>query len=387
MNTPVPAAQRAVSIDAVRGLAILGILFVNIQYFAMGVDLNPPNPNDTDRLLRALVAIFAESKFISIFSMLFGAGIVLMDQSARRRGEKWTVRYITRTAVLFALGFLHAYLLWYGDILFTYAIIGFVVFWLRGLSPKLLVAIGSAVFVLGLAVTGWLALFDGGEVFPPGVEFDAARAGFVSRVALYALVALLYQTLIFVIMSAWFVTGLMLVGMGLCKLGFFQGAAPTRWYTATIAAACIIALPAIALAFQSRPDGFGTSIAWAYVNMGLAPVVALAYCSALILICTRRKPGFVPNALAAVGRTALTNYLAQSVICVIIFYQLGQIGRLNDAAVHAITLAIFAAQLIASTLWLKAFRTGPIEWAWRSITYGKFQPLIKRPVPQAPQAM
>ena len=111
MKAPVAHDRRVTSIDALRGLAVLGILFVNIQYFAMGIDFNPPSPGPADTFVRAIVAILAEAKFISIFSLLFGAGIVLMDRSATRRNEKWTGRFLIRSGVLLAIGFLHAYLL------------------------------------------------------------------------------------------------------------------------------------------------------------------------------------------------------------------------------------------------------------------------------------
>ncbi|GAB4551425.1 MAG: DUF418 domain-containing protein [Phycisphaerales bacterium] len=379
---PVAPDRRAVSIDALRGLGILGILLVNIQYFGMGLMHKAPNPSDLDHLVRALVAILCESKFVTIFSLLFGAGIVLMDQSAQRKGERWTGRFLMRTGILLVMGFLHAYLLWYGDILFTYALIGFVVFWFRRLHPALLIGIGCAWYALGLLATGWIFALDSeGYPVPTAVEFAAARAGDLPRIMVYALIALYYQTGIFLLFSAWFNTGLMLVGMGLCKLGFLQGSWRTKRYLIFIALGLLVALPLIALAYQTRPGGAGMSLAWAYTNLALAPFVSLAYCSILILACTRKTPNLAANALASVGRTALTNYLLQSVLCVIIFYHLGQIGRHNDATVQTIALAILALQLVASPLWLKAFRFGPMEWLWRSLTYREFEPMRRRATP------
>lgn len=380
---PVPGSQRSLAIDACRGLGILGILVVNIQFFAMGIGHVPHDPQPADWFVRDLVGVLFESKFVSIFSLLFGAGIVLMDRGALKRAESWWHRYYTRTGILLVVGFLHAYLLWYGDILFTYALIGFVIFWLRRLPPVLLLALGAAIYVVGLGVTGWMVAIEG-ETYPVPhtVEFFLARLSPATRIGTYALAAIYYQTLIFLFFSCWFNTGLMLVGMALCRWGFFEGKWRTRSYALTALGAFAVALPLILLARTTLERGQITNLAWMYANTFFAPVLALGYCSILILACTRLKPNPITHALGAAGRMALTNYLLQSVVCVVVFYRLGLIGRVADAQTFAICWVILLAQLVLSPLWLRSFRFGPMEWLWRSLTYGRVQPLrINRATP------
>ena len=378
---PAPASERAISIDAIRGLAILGILPVNIQYFGMGVDHTAIDPSAMDNWMRTLVHIFFESKFIGLFSLLFGAGIIMMDRSCQRKGVTGTGVFLRRNSILLAMGFVHAYLLWYGDILFTYAVIGFGVFWLRRLGWRWLMLIGGAIFVFGWIVTSWLVILEGDSSSPYSYaeEIALGQGGFVDRIGAYAILAAYYQTLIMLLFSSWFNTGLMLMGMALAKLGFFTGQLPTRLYLGIIAFGATIALPMIALSTSTIPEGASMSIYYSYANLLLAPILGVGYASVLILLCTRLKWTALVAPFAAAGRMALTNYLMQSVLCAFIFYGglggLGLIGEYNDAGVHLIGAGIIGAQLIIGPLWLMAFRFGPMEWLWRSMTYLKLQPM------------
>ncbi len=380
---PVQPAQRALSIDAIRGFAILGILPVNIQYFGMGLDKIATNPTDTDHWVRAIVHVLFESKFISIFSLLFGAGIVLMDRSAQRRGTSGTGVYLRRTAILLTIGLIHAYLFWYGDILVTYAIIGFAAYWFRRLEWKWLLLIGGALFFFGWLFTSWI-FAQGGDssgLISRADELAAARGGFFERVMAHIWFVIILQTVFLVLFAAWFNAGLMLIGMALVKAGFFTGELATRLYLGLIVFGAVIAIPAITIATSTIPEGAQMSMAYSYVNLVLAPVLGLGYASVIILICTRHKHARLLTPLAATGRMALTNYLFQSVACVFLFYGglggLGLIGRYNDTGVFLIGAGIIVAQLVLSTLWLRAFRFGPAEWLWRSLTYGRVQPMLR----------
>lgn len=381
LAAPTSVAQRALSIDALRGVAILGILAVNIQYFGLGLEMIAPDPTAADRAAESIVRIVFESKFITIFSLLFGAGIVLMDASALRRDENWTGRFLRRNGILLAIGFVHAYLLWYGDILFTYAVVGFAVFWLRRLDARWLALIGGGMYLVGLLLTGWLWALSGDSGMDMNEEFAAARGSFLERMAYHAFVAAFIQTALLVLFASWFNTGLVLLGMALAKWGVFRGKRPTREYVYALLAAALLALPAItlaALALDGRTLGY---VIWGYTNLFFAPILAAGYASAVILLCTRTKLSWIAHPFAAVGRMALSNYILQSVVCVFLFYGglggLGWIGEFNNAAILGICFAIFAAQLVISPLWLMVFRFGPLEWLWRSLTYWRPQPMLR----------
>ncbi len=381
---PVTKRERNNAIDVLRGFAILGILPVNILYFGIGVDQAGVIGSAADDLAKGVVHVLFESKFITLFSLLFGAGIVMMDQAAIARGRpQWTGRFYRRTIAMLLLGFAHAYLLWYGDILFTYALIACAAFWIRGLDAKWLALIGGSIFVIGLGAFGWIFAFDSGEWGDRARELAAARGSFGERIAEYALIALYYQTIIFAIFSAWFNTGLILIGMALAKSGFFRNQWRYRSYARLLTLGFLIALPVLFLAHTTLTQRGSITIAWAYANLGLAPFLSLTY-AVLVMEAARQFPRFpVIKGLAGVGRTALSNYLLQSVVCVWIFYGglggLGLIGRFEEAHLLAIVAAIWVGQTILTAIWLRVFRFGPAEWAWRSITYLKPQPLFRAP--------
>lgn len=403
---PVSQSERIVAIDVLRGFAVLGILVMNIQSFAMisAAYFNPTAYGDLsggNYLVWVAGRLLADQKFMSIFSMLFGAGIVLMAERQVRAGGRPALMHYRRMGILIVFGLLHAYLLWDGDILFTYGICALVVYLLRKLPPIWLLTIGIGVlsvamlintgitFLINLAPPedlvdlqqGWQP--DSDEVVR---ELAAYRGGWWTQMSQRAPFALLMQTLILGIWSFWRAGGLMLVGMAFYKWGVFCARLRPSIYWALLLGGMILGLLltflgihhdeqsnwALAVKFTGKPYQYWGS---ALVSFGWIGLVMLLCQGGWLRGLTRR--------LAAVGQMALTNYLMQTVVCTTLFYGhgFGLFGSVNRMGQIGIVVAIWTVQLLASPWWLAHFYYGPMEWLWRTLTYGKLQPFRRQSTP------
>lgn len=385
-----PQADRIASLDVLRGLGILGILAVNAAFFAMPLAtmMEPEvlGPMDADSTTAwAAVRIFFERKFVTLFSMLFGASILLVggpDKSDPERG-----RFLTRRlAWLLLFGLIHGAVIWYGDILLTYAVAGFIAAQFRHWKPGRLFAVGAAVYVLFAlfeASSYWLmalmpeASEQGMAMFSP----EAARAevaAFQSSLA-GAQVANLKNWAILVGYSIFYIPStiaLMMVGMGLFKTGVLaarRGAALYLFLTLLGAAA----LAAIGWAVrQELAGGEGEATAQAVhmtLNSLFAPVVTLGYVG-LICLVLKTPLRSLTRPLAATGQMAFTNYIAQSLMMTGVFWAgrgLGLFGTMSYAEQALVVMAIWVLQLIWSPIWLAFFQYGPLEWIWRRLTYAR----------------
>ena len=403
---PVAETGRIDAIDVLRGFALLGILVMNIQSFAMpqAAYFNPTAYGDLEgaNLHVWLVGrMFADQKFMTIFSMLFGAGIVLMAERAEVRGGAGRVHY-RRMGWLLVIGLLHAHLLWFGDILFTYAVCGMAVYPLRRLSPGRLIALGTALLAVtsvltvaaGLSLPYWpedarAALTDEGWRPPPAAieaELAVYRGGWLAQLPARSSAAFGFQTFILAFWAFWRAGGLMLIGMALFKRGVFSAQRSPRFYAGLIAAAVLAGLPlqayGLALDFARGWQVWSFFIGLQF-NYWPSIAVSLGYVGAVMLACRTPSLRGLTRPFAAVGQTALTNYLLQTVLCTTIFYGhgLGLFGSVDRAGQMGVAAGIWALQLAASPLWLRRFRFGPVEWAWRSLTYGERQPLRRAPEP------
>ena len=405
---PVVQDARIDSIDVLRGFALLGILVMNIQLFAMP-DAAYFNPTAYGDLEGANFYVWlggrmlADQRFMTIFSMLFGAGIVLMTARAEERGPTGRVHY-RRMAWLALIGLLHAHLLWAGDILFLYAVCGMVAYPFRKQSPRTLLVIGtatvavaSAIFLaVGLSMPYWPAeglaeVTKGWQ--PPQAVVDstlaAYRGGWLDQLPLRSMTALGFETVAILFWGGWRAGGLMLIGMALFKLDVFSARRSPRFYGALIAVALLVGLPleayGVVLDFRH-----GWAATWSFFqgkqfNYWPSIAVSLGYVGLVMLACRSNALRRATRPFAAVGQTALSNYLLQTVICTTIFYGhgLGLYGSVDRLGQFGVVAAVWAVQLIVSPLWLRRFRFGPAEWAWRSLTYGARQPLRRAPAPAA----
>lgn len=398
---PVGVGERIASIDVLRGFALLGILVMNIQSFSMieAAYLNPTAYGDLSGLNRwvwTLSHIVANEKFISIFSMLFGAGIVLMTGRADAGGIRPGGLHTRRSIWLIVMGLLHAYLLWYGDILFTYGVCALIVFSRRKLPPRKLIIAGLIIFSVafllfmffGISLRFWPeeSKAESMQNWLPSeeaisAELAAYRGTWLEQMRARIPAAVALQTFVFLVLEGWRVCGLMLIGMALFKMGVFSAERSKRFYVAMVGIGYAVGLP---LAITGVEKNFAAGWAFEYsmflgsqFNYWGSLFVALGHVGVVMLACSSGLLGRLRRVLAALGRMALTNYLMQTVICITVFYGhgLGLFGYVERKHQVLIVFAVWAVQLFYSPIWLRHFRFGPAEWVWRSLTYGRRQPM------------
>ncbi len=401
---PVRSGERIAALDVLRGFAVLGILAMNVQSYSM-IEAAYLNPAANDWGVGAgywawLGAhVFFDMKFISIFSALFGAGMALMAERAAARGASATGVHYRRQFWLLLIGLAHAHLIWYGDILVPYALCGFLLYSLRNLSPtKLLIggfamtAVPAAFFLLtGLSIP-FIPAEDqaqfAGDWAPAAAAIEAEtatyRGSWLTQLPHRSATALGAEIFVFLVLFFWRSGGLMLVGMGLYKLGVFSARRSPTFYRRLLAGSFGVGLPIVILGvvFNTRHGfAFEHSMFQGMVfNLVGATIVFLGYVALVMLAVLHGWLPGLQRRLQAAGRMALSNYISQSVICTLIFYGhgLGQFEQVSRLGQFGIVVAIWALQLAWSPWWLARFRFGPLEWLWRSLTYMKFQPMAVR---------
>ncbi len=422
---PAIGGDRFVAVDVLRGVAVLGILAMNIYAFAMpflayGNPLLYGGSTGLDLATWFFTHIFFDQKFLPAFSMLFGAGLVMMFERAEERGAKMTAIYYRRNLWLLLFGLVHAYLIWFGDILVNYALLGLVIFFFRRRQPRTLLIVGSVLLILGLVV-GYLmggyfagvaseaveltAARDAGETLeeeqaakleawdqgmrtfmqptPEDVTQDIeAHLGSYSEIVVHRVpTVVMMQVFGFLTFAAWRVAGLMLIGMALMKWRVFTAQRSRRFYLNLLAWGYGLGLPlAVLSAWDLNRHAFDPidMFKGSLIFNGVGSVgVALGHVAVVMLAVKQGwLIGFTAR-LAAVGRMAFTNYLSHSLLLTPIFYGygLGLYGRIDRFAQMGVVLAVWALQLWWSPLWLRHFRFGPVEWLWRSLTYWRRQPM------------
>lgn len=397
MSEPAPVAEgrRIKSLDVVRGLALLGILAVNAAYFAAPMQaaqnpsLAPIAIDDGSAWSWFVMHVFFEFKMITLFSMLFGASIYMIggERSDKERGA--VLR--RRLGWLVLIGALHGALIWYGDILLTYALTGLLVMLARSWRERTLMIVGVILFLLSVAVMwglgAMLSMAPTEALEEVRAEMWAPSADEIARIVAAYQGGLVTATsenfrlwtefLTFIPIMMLRTAGVMMIGMALFKWGFFSGNARIGIYLA------VAAIGALALAAVARQAQLNAELNFDFVHMMsvgmnlnglLSPFISLLYASVLILLVKAGALKFLTDALAAVGRMAFTNYLMQSIIMTTIFYGgrgLGLYGEFDRVSLWGVVVAIWVLQLIWSPLWLSKYQMGPFEWAWRRLSYGR----------------
>ncbi|MHC5113403.1 MAG: DUF418 domain-containing protein [Planctomycetota bacterium] len=407
---PVTERERIGSIDVLRGVAVLGILFLNIQSFSMigAAYMNPNAYGDltgANRTVWYFTHLLGDQKFMSIFSMLFGAGVALMARSAEAKGRSAGGLHLRRMLWLMLFGVMHAHLLWYGDILWFYAWCGLLVYFCRKLPVPLLFILGVVGLAMGSGVSffwGWTMQFWGEQGVQNFIdqswlpvaevvqrELDAYRGNWLEQVPARTVTALFFEFLVFTIFGVGFkVIGMMLLGIGLFRGRVITGERSLGFYAAMAVLGIGIGLPIVAWGVhQHEAHGWDARYSFFFIsqfNYWASVIVAMGYIGLVMFVCRAISAGsLVLRPLAATGRMAFTNYISQTVICTTIFYGhgFGLFGEVERVGQLQIVLAISLAQLVWSPIWLHFFRSGPLEWAWRSLSYWKRQPFLKQPAP------
>ena len=389
-----------------RGLAVLGILIMNIQSFALPASayINPtsfePGSLMGYNLWVWLVShIFADGKFMAIFSMLFGAGIIMLSSKAKKEHLRSSDLQSRRFVWLLIMGLAHAYLLWYGDILLAYTICGFFMFIFRGKKSKnlfrlsiLFLTIGSLIsLVLGYSVPLWeQGEFEQlrSEIWTPSgmdlaEEIEFYRSNWERQMFLRAPKAFELQTIVFLSDTFWRVSGLMLLGMAFYKKRVFIAKQSRKYYRRMIGYGMGIGLPLVAIGlmlhFNFEWEFRKSFYYFSQFNYWGSVLMAIGYTGFVMMLVKLGPATWITKRLSEVGKMALTNYLMQSVICTIIFYGHGLklFADLDRSVLALLVLVIWVFQIAFSHVWLSYFRQGPFEWIWRSLTYGKLQPMYK----------
>ena len=371
--------ERNVTLDFVRGVAILGILLLNISAFGLpkAAYLNPAwsgSASLSDAWTWALLDLLAQVKFLTLFALLFGAGLQLLLP----RGKRWIQSRLTLLALL---GFIHGLFFWDGDILLAYALVGLVSWRMvrEAHHVKSLFNTGVVLYLTGIAVLVLLGMISGtaaNRSWAPdaanlqyeqywklhgGMEAVSNRADMLSD----NLLALGAQ-------YGWQLAGMMLMGAALMRSGWLKGQFSLRHYRRTgallVAAGMAVNLPAIFAQWYLAWDYRWCAFLLQAPRELSAPLQAIGY-AALVWgywpqLCRFRLVG----AIACVGRMALTNYLLQTLICTTLFYHLGLFMRFDRLQLLAFVPPIWAVNLLVSSLWLRRFRQGPVEWLWRQLT-------------------
>ncbi|MEJ2627720.1 MAG: DUF418 domain-containing protein [bacterium] len=405
-NKPAPTApdERYISLDILRGFAVLGILIMNIQSYSMpeAAYLNPTAFGDLtviNKWIWIVSHVLADQKFISLFSIMFGAGIILFTSRIEARGLKPAGLHYRRIFWLLLIGLIHAYGFWHGDILVTYALCAMIAYPFRKLKPQTLLIVGLIIFsvssllfmLFGFSISEWPQEAVAGTLQswkPDPVriagEIAAYRGGWLQQMTHRVFASLNFQIFIFLIWTGWRVGGLMLLGMALYKWDMLTAKRSQKFYGTLMGVGFGIGLLLIIMGvIKNFAAGWSLEYSMflgSQFNYWGSLLVALGYIGLIMLLSKYLIHKGHKTPLQAVGRSAFTNYLFQTVICTFIFYGhgLGLFGKVERITQLLMVVGVWTLQLIISPVWLRYFRYGPVEWIWRSLTYWKIQPLMNR---------
>ena len=408
MAEAAPGPERIPSLDVVRGVAVMGILLANLPAFGLPISayfspLPAGGSGPAELAIWLANFVLVEGKMRGLFTFLFGASMLLVVERAEASGRDPLATHAARMGALFVLGLAHLYLVWWGDILAHYALVGMIAFAFRHLSTRALVQVG--LLLLGISVLwsmlGWAALLESAARdtparaaaadqfarafgIPPAselaAEINAMRGSWADNFRwrqstadspLATIEHLGLQTL-----SA------MLLGMAAFRSGLLTGEWSRSRYRRWAVISLGLALAGyLALGLATLNSGFDP----AYIFLGsivasqpLRIVGVVGYAALVILMM--RPGGWITTRVAAVGRAAFTNYLGTSVIVTAIFYGwgLGLFSSLSRAQIYLVAPVVWLVMLAWSKPWLDRFAFGPMEWLWRSLARGRPQPLLRR---------
>jgi uncharacterized protein len=419
MTAETELAQRIATLDIVRGVAVMGILAMNIVAFAMPLEayMNPAAygaQGTADLISWAFSFVLVDGKMRGLFSFLFGASILLVIDRAAARGEDSGSVHFRRMIWLLFFGCLHFYFVWFGDILVSYALVGMLGWFFYGKEPRSLIAWGVALVIIQFLLFAAMAAayhVVGAAVAAPNPDPQMVKAwaemqrGFGVPTAAQLQEALsLYrgtwpdlvhhqltkksaEPFMMVFIYGWETLAYMLFGMAALKNGFLTGSWENARYRKIALIGFGLGIPAYAaLAAMLWSDGFTVPLLVTVVMAGtvlLRPLMVVA--TAALIILLTRKGGALVHRIAAAGRAAFTNYLGTSILMTFLFYGwgLGQFGMFSRSELWLVVIGIWALMLLWSKPWLERHLYGPFEWLWRTLARGEVQPMRKPAVAAA----
>ncbi|MBM4089701.1 MAG: DUF418 domain-containing protein [Planctomycetes bacterium] len=403
---PVQPGDRIATLDMLRGFAIFGILLVNMEFFNQSVYhyvTGTKAPTSLpDQLARWFTALLAEGKFYSIFSFLFGVGMALQWTRAEQGGTRFAGFWLRRMIVLLGFGLIHAYLIWSGDILIMYSVLGISLLLWRKARPRTLLVWAVILLMIPLLLNaGLTGLVKLGEAVAGADEmngqFAQNVADYVRRAEqadqVYAAggfweitaqrvrdMNFMYGIWPFMMFN---VLAMMVLGLSVGKSRLIRDIAGYRpflrrvcWWGLVVGlVGNFVYVYCGERSVRMIPSGMGLlSTAGQIVG---APALAIFYMASLALAAERVVWRRRLNWLAQVGRMALSNYLLQSLVCATLFFGsgFGLYGTFGIAGGVLVTICVYALNVLISSCWLRHFRFGPMEWVWRSLSYGRWQPI------------
>ncbi|WP_339700435.1 DUF418 domain-containing protein [Algoriphagus aquimarinus] len=425
---PLKQSDRILSLDVMRGIVLCGILLMNINGYGLYESYSDPTVTGGSTGLNLFTwmttNMLFEGTMRALFSLLFGVGMFMFLDRLLKKGAgiKAADIYFRRITWLLVFGLIHGYLLlWTGEILYQYALMGFLVYSFRSMAPKFFIATAIILFSIGTLwlyvnytnTKKWMAELEEVKVFeadgkeltkelkaaksrwekyeekrtPESVQEynDEMHKGYFKVVAHLAPENFDSDTLWPYKYDVWDVLSMMLIGMALFKLGVLTGEKPNSFYLAMVGIGYAIGL--LINYYEMNmilEDNFSvisqskSSITYYWGRV----FVAMGHVGLIMLFCKSPILGWLKSSIAAVGKMALTNYLMHSVICMIIFTGVGfgMFGKLQRYELLYVVFGIWIFQLILSPIWLRYFHYGPAEWLWRNLSYGKVHGFRKLPV-------
>ena len=415
---PVTQRERIPTIDVVRGFALMGILLMNVAAFSGPFEMyiNPlavPGHRSYNIFAWVLRWVFFEGKMRAAFSMLFGAGVILLTERAERRGSRNIADiFLRRNMWLVLFGVLHLYFIWLGDILYYYGLTALLFLYpCRKVRYRNLFISGGLVLAIGVGSDIYFSLdairtrnegqaaqalqSAGRKLTQPQqdalkkwtdvldrrrknneADLKANRGSYLEMLKWHAEWGPRIQATSYYTFGFTDVLGMMLIGMGLYRMGFLTGALSYRAYLWTLGIGFALSIPINGFeAWGLIRDNFQPETPW-WVLYQLGRLTgAVANVAVVVLIC---KAGLVPSItrrIAAVGQTALSNYLLTSISCTAFFWGFKLYGKLQYYQLYAVVACVWLINLTLSPIWLRHFQFGPMEWVWRSLTYWKRQPM------------
>ncbi|HEY2467717.1 MAG TPA: DUF418 domain-containing protein [Terracidiphilus sp.] len=415
---PVTQRERIPTIDVIRGVALMGILLMNIAAFSGPFDMyvNPlavPGHRSYNIFAWAIRWVLFEGKMRAAFSMLFGAGVILLTERAERRGSRNVADiFLRRNMWLVLFGVLHFYFVWWGDILYYYGLTALLFLYpCRKLRFRNLFIAGALVLAIGVgsdvyfglsairtrkqgeaaqtlqaagkkltqaqqdALKNWTDVLEHRKKTNEA-DLKANRGSYLDLLKWHAELGPRVQATSYYEFGFTDVLGMMILGMGLYRMGFLTGALSFRAYAWTIGVGFLLSIPINGVeTWGMIRDNFQPETVW-WVLYQLGRLTGAVANVAVIVIIS--KAGLMPSVtrrIAAVGQTALSNYLFTSITCTAFFWGFKLYGRFEYYQLYAVVAAVWLLNLTLSPIWLRYFQFGPMEWVWRSLTYWKRQPM------------
>ncbi|MFW5754922.1 MAG: DUF418 domain-containing protein [Marinilabiliaceae bacterium] len=405
--SPTGASERIIILDILRGFALLGILMVNMQWMnaPVAVSFSPVSLWESmpDQIADFLIRAFFESKFYVLFSLLFGYGFWLFLQKPAESPEQTVRTYVWRLVLLFFFGVFHVLVLWAGDILVWYALLGLLFVLFRQKSDKDLIKWTIGLLLVPVVLTAFFTLLIQLAMSVPEAASEVEAAFEEQEAQMAALIesametfrsgsfgeifqmrlkeyGLLLPAIVFFYPN---VLAMFLVGMYAARKGYLNNIeANLGFFRKLLRWGLFLGIPlniiygVLAVNLPANEMNWLQVLSLILKGFG-GPLLTLGYVSAIVLAFFRGAFMKFFIWLAPVGRMALTNYLMQSIIAVILFhsYGFGLYGQVSLWQGMILTVVIFSLQIPFSNIWLRHFRFGPFEWLWRSLTYWKWQPM------------